>query len=84
MSTQRKPGRRATTSEVRRVNTVVCNGRMVDVFDALCFLEGRRPHELVHDIVLEHLRAAEADPHVATAIRLRRAHNSPLRLVTDA
>lgn len=81
---KRKPGPRGMVGiPTRKINAVVANGRLVEVFDALCFLEGRRPHQLVHDIVYERLVDAEKDPLVQREIRLQRRHGSPLRAVPD-
>lgn len=67
------------TCEKRRVNAVVCNGRMTEVFDALCFLEHRRPHQLVHDVMLDYLQSMEDDPEVKKTVRLQRLSRSGIR-----
>lgn len=60
---RRKPGPRTHPDlPKRRINAVVANGKMAAVFDALCALEGCRPHQLVHRIMLEYLLAAADDP----------------------
>lgn len=66
----------------RKVDAVVASGRLVDVFDALCLLRGCRPHQLVHDIVLDHLREAENDPDVRQAVRARRLRRTGLRVIS--
>lgn len=67
----RKPGPRSFKDSgipFRRVHAIVCNGRMAEVFDAVCFLEGRRPHQLVHDVMLAYLTEKADDPIVRKAI----------------
>lgn len=54
----------------RRINAVVCNGELAAVFDAMCFLERRRPHELVHDVMREYLRSMAELDEVKQAIRV--------------
>lgn len=75
------PGPRKYNGPKRRVNAVVCNGDLCEVFDALCALKGRRPHQLVHDIVREYLVDHAKIPEVREAITLARLKASPLRLV---
>ena len=46
--------------------------RQIETFEALCHIWGRRPHELVADVVLEKIREAQRDPEVqevVTAVR---------------
>lgn len=62
----------------RKVSAVVCNGKMVDVFDAMCLLERRKPHELVHAAVLEYLQAHEHDADVVALIATRRRQEAEL------
>lgn len=75
----RKPGPRPMTCDKRKVNAVVCNGKLTEVFDAMCWLEGRKPHQLVHDIVRDYLEAMEKVPEVRKIIRLQRLERSGIR-----
>ena len=65
----------------KRINAVIVNGRMVEVFEALCYIENRRPHQLVHDIVLAYCQDRETEPEVQAAIRNVRRYQSGLRVV---
>lgn len=69
MTLRRRTFVRSGTVYVRTTCAIL--GSMVDVFEALCFLEGRRPHELVADIVLDRLREAAIDPVVMAAVAAR-------------
>ncbi len=60
------------TCEKRKINAVVANGELAAVFDAMCFLERRRPHELVHDVMREYLRSMAELEEVQRAIRVQR------------
>lgn len=77
----RRPGPRRYDGPKRRVNAVVANGILVEVFDALCALEGRRPHQLVHDIVRDHLDKMSHDPYVQAEIRILRAARLGLTVI---
>lgn len=76
LSYPRRPGRRPMTCEVRKVHAVVCNGVLVDVFDAMCFLEGRKPHQLVHDVMRDYLREQAELPEVKKAMKMQRLSRS--------
>lgn len=81
---RRKPGRRKMPDHIarRKINAVIVNGELVDVFDVCCYLEGRKPYQLVHDLVFAYCQEKRDDPAVAelvTALRKRRAESaSPL------
>lgn len=65
----------------RRIAVTVCGG-LVDVLDALAFLEGEPPYQLVNDVVRSWLAEAAQDPGVrsaVTALRRRRAQLSLAR-----
>lgn len=83
MSGERRPGRRPWPTQIprKRVNAVVVNGRLVDVFDAICALENLRPHELVHEVVREYCERREAEAAVKALVRARRRYQSRLELL---
>lgn len=65
----------------RPIAVTVCGG-LVDVLDALAFLEGEPPYQLVNDVVRGWLAEAAQDPGVrsaVTALRRRRAQLSLAR-----
>lgn len=75
--------RRPWPAEVprRRVNCYVVNGRLVDVFDALCLIESWTPAQLVHEAVRSYCEARAKDEVVVRFVALRRRHQSGLRRV---
>lgn len=53
----------------------------IDAFHAMCLVEGRQPHQLAADIVLEAIRERQADPALQELVGLLRRARSGLRLV---
>jgi hypothetical protein len=51
-----------------KTSVVVLGQRQVDDFHALCFLLGRRPHQLAADMVLAGIEAYRNDPKVAASV----------------
>jgi hypothetical protein len=45
---------------------------MVEVFDAICALESRKPHELVHDVMYDYLQQRQDEPGVKALIKARK------------
>ena len=53
----------------------------IDTFLAMCALAGRRPHQLVADILLAAIREAQRDESTQAVVRAARRHRSGLQLV---
>jgi hypothetical protein len=45
-----------------RTSVAIIGQAQIDMFDAMCAVAGRRPHELAAELVLEAIRASQADP----------------------
>lgn len=70
-------------AEGRIRTTTMVPAHLADVFDALAYLTGLRPHELAASIVADALEAAAADVDVDALIRNLRRHRSGLTVVDD-
>jgi hypothetical protein len=53
----------------------------IETFEAMCFLEHRRPHELAADIVLETIRAGQENHQVQDLVAALRRSRRHLRSV---
>lgn len=58
--------------------TVTVSGSLVQVLDAVAFLEGVAPHQLLNDVVRSWLAEAAQDPGVRSAQATLRQGRAPL------
>lgn len=58
--------------------TVTVSGSLVQVLDAVAFLEGVAPHQLLNDVVRSWLAEAAQDPGVRSAQAALRQRRAPL------
>lgn len=73
-----------TKSEIPQLKTLatVMGIAQIDVFQAMCYLHGRRPNQLASDILLDSIQEALArDPDVIKLARALRRNRSGLRAV---
>lgn len=77
----RRPGPRPYTGEEIKTSCRVLGEAQVETFRAMCALRGRRPHELVADIVLTEIRLAQEDHETQHLVRLIRRSRAGMRLV---
>ncbi len=78
---RRRPGPRPATCPTFKTSMRILGQAQIDTFRAMCALRGRRPHQLVADIVLAAIREAQQDPSTQALVRSARRHQSGLRLV---
>ncbi len=60
-----------------KTSCVIMGDRQIQTFEAMCLIEGRRPHEMVADIVLEKIRKAQHDHEVQEVVAARDALQVP-------
>lgn len=77
----RRPGPRPFDGEQVKTTCRVLGRAQVDTFLAMCALRGRRPHELVADIVLAAIREGQEDHDTQALVQALRRSRSGLRLV---
>jgi hypothetical protein len=66
-----------------RTTARIWGQRQIATFEALCAMTGRRPHELVSDIVLDELWALGDDPEFRKLAREAREHRRRALLGED-
>lgn len=81
-SLKRIPWGRGGTPSIL-TQTRIVGDRQIDLFEAMCVLNGRKPHELASDLVLDAIRSAATDPNVTRLVRDVKRHRRGLHVVRD-
>jgi hypothetical protein len=62
-----------------RTSVRILGEAQIETFRAMCAIEGRRPHELAYDIVLEAIRAGQENHQVQELVEAVRAYQASER-----
>ena len=68
----RRPGPRPWYGAELKTSCRILGIEQVDTFVMMCAMEGRRPHEMVADIVLEAIRAGQENHEIQAAVKAAR------------